>query len=180
MLKQPFTMRKTARSWLCLLLLLSMAASLFACATSSRFVNQVYRRGRIAYRVGSLPDSWRRIAAHGADLAFRRRDGGTIVASARCDDVEDVPLDVLTNHLLFEIVIHGEFTRTPFTLDGRAALRTRLEGELDGVPVALDLIVMKKDGCTYDLQLIAAPVQYARCQADFDAFVRGFAALSGT
>jgi hypothetical protein len=40
--------------------------------------------------------------------------------------------------------------------------------------VELDLVVLKKDGCTYDLQLIASASQLVRCQADFDRFVQGF------
>jgi hypothetical protein len=172
-------MRRTYLHRLPAALVLSLGISLCACAAPSRFVNQIYRRGDIAYRVGALPSAWQQVAGKGADLAFRRRDGGTIATSSQCLDVQDVPLDVLTNHLLFGVERQQERRRTPFTLDGRAALRTHLGGEVDGVPVELDLVVLKKDGCVYDLQLIAAVPQLARCQADFEAFMQGFGTLPG-
>jgi hypothetical protein len=172
-------MRRTRTYMLRASLLLSLAPLLCACAAPGRFVQQVYRRGDVAYRVGALPSTWKRIAAQGGDLAFRRRDGGTIATNSLCTGGEDVPLDVLTNHLLFGVESQQEHGRTSLTLDGRAALRTRLAGEVDGVPVALELVVLKKDGCTYDLQLIAAPAQLARCQADFDGFVQGFGTVPG-
>lgn len=160
------------------LLLLGLCAALCACASPGRFSDHIYRRGSVAYRVGSLPAAWQRASAKGADLAFRRREGGTIAASSVCSGREDVPLDVLTNHLLFGVEHQKERSRVLLTLDGRAALRTNLEGEVDGVAVELNLVVLKKDGCIYDLQLIATAKQLAGCQADFDAFVQGFGTLS--
>lgn len=156
-------------------LLLGILVALSACLSSSRTSSWSFRRGAVSYRVGALPPAWSRSAAHGADLAFHRRDGGTIAVSSHCSASEDVPLDVLTNHLLFGVGAQSEVSRTLFTLDGRAALRTRLGGEVDGVPVELELVVLKKDGCIYDLQLITAASQLSRCQADFDSFVQGFA-----
>lgn len=172
-------MRKTPRLTIPPLLAFGLAAWLSACASSGSFVNQIYRRADVAYRVGALSATWKRVSSKGADLAFRRRDGGTIAASSLCAGGEDVPLDVLTNHLLFGVESQQEHSRTSFTLDGRAALRTRLAGEVDGVPVELELVVLKKDGCTYDLQLIASAQQLARCQADFEAFVQGFGTVPG-
>ena len=170
-------MRSTRPLTLLELILLGSAIALSACAASGRFVDQIYRRAEVSYRVAPLPASWTRTSSKGADLAFRRAEGGTIAITSLCKGGEDVPLDVLTNHLLFGIEAQNEHGRTPFTLDGRAALRTRLGGEVDGVSMELDLVVMKKDGCTYDLQLIASPQQLPRCQADFDAFVQGFGTL---
>ena len=121
-------------------------------------------------RPATLGDEWRPVRAGG----FRHADGGTIAANKVCGDADDVPLDVLTNHLLFGVEHKREHARTPLTLAGRAALRTRLDATLDGVAVALDLVVLKKDGCTYDLMLIARPDALARRQPDFDRFVAGF------
>jgi len=167
----PFPLRPT--------LILALLACLGGCASSGSLVSSVYRRGEIAYRIGSLPAAWRPSSPHGADLAYRRSGGGIIAVSSSCNRTEDVPLDVLTNHLLFGVEAQVEHGRTAFTLDGRAALRTQLSGELDGVRVELELVVLKKDGCTYDLQLIAAPAIVAQCQPDFAAFVQGFATLTG-
>lgn len=123
-----------------------------------------------APRPASLGDGWQPVRSGG----FHHADGGTIATNKVCGEADDVPLDVLTNHLLFGVEHKQEHARTPFMLAGRAALRTRLDATLDGVAVALDLVVLKKDGCTFDLMLIARPDALARRQPDFDRFVAGF------
>ena len=135
--------------------------------------------GAPPYRVVSPSASWQRLPDAGDRVAFHHDGGGTIAANATCDKADDVPLDVLTNHLLFGIDDRREQTRTPITIDGRAALRTRLDGKLDGVPVALELVVLKKDGCTYDLLLIASPGAFAQREPEFTRFVAGFSQGSG-
>jgi hypothetical protein len=91
-----------------------------------------------------------------------------------CDAVvEDAPLDVLVNHVLLQLDSSAERERREVILDGRAARRVRLQARLDGVPVELDLVVLKKDGCVVDAQLIAsAAVVHAR-RADFERFLAG-------
>lgn len=145
------------------------------CALPGHFSGDTYRDGAIAFRIGVLPPGWRRVRVEGSQLAFHHGGGGTILANATCAPGDDVSLDVLTNHLLFGIADRREESRQRFALDGREALRTRLAGTLDGVPVALDLVVLKKDGCTYDLGLAAAPAVYPLRQADFERFFHGFA-----
>jgi hypothetical protein len=122
--------------------------------------------------VGQLSPEWKKVDAKG-DLTFRSERGGTIYANVECDKTDDAPLDVLTNHLLFGVDIKDE-RRKEITLAGRKALRTRVQGEVDGVPVHLDTVVLMKNGCTYDLALIAAPERFAEVEEEFDRFVAGF------
>jgi hypothetical protein len=155
----------------------ALGGLLLGCVSSS-FVDQQYRRGNIAFRVGSLPAPWVQAAVGHGNLSFRHPQGGTVVVNAQCPTRDDVPLDVLTNHLLFGIKTKKEISRTPLTLDGRAALDSLLIGELDGVPVELELVVLTKDGCTYDLQLIASPEVFAARQPDFVSFRNDFGTLT--
>ncbi|MFO0675060.1 MAG: hypothetical protein U0169_00870 [Polyangiaceae bacterium] len=85
-----------------------------------------------------------------------------------------MPLGALTNQLLL-----GTTERTPsleetVSLDGRDALHTRLVAKLDGVPMAYDVYVLKKDGCVYDLLHVARPSEDPRGTAAFETFVAGF------
>ena len=147
-----------------LVLLLAVAAS--GCAA------------QLKPRVGTLPPGWERVRDSGDAVAYHHAGGGTIVSAKSCSDGDDVPLDVLTTHLLLGIEGRVERDRRAFVLDGRAALRTRLDATLDGVPVALDLIVLKKDGCTVDLYLVAPRAAYDERRADFDRFVSGAVQVS--
>jgi hypothetical protein len=139
-----------------------------------RVTDESYQDGHTAYRVGALGEQWRRRDVGGGNLAFVHPAGGTIVANATCAGIKDLPLDVLTRQELFGVEQKQEKRREVVTLDGRAALRTQWTGTLDGVPVAMDLVVLKKDACTYDLALVSAEEVFPARDEDFWRFVTGF------
>jgi hypothetical protein len=112
----------------------------------------------------------------GSAVGFYNRDLGAVLeANATCrDDAEAAPLSALTRQLLIgytERSIHSEET---IALAGREALRTRLDAKLDGVPVSLDLVVLRRNGCIYDFSYAAAPERFAAGKGDFDRFFGGF------
>ncbi len=154
-------------------IILCLVPFALGCATS-RFEGDTYFGAHATYRVGRLSGEWRRSQVPGANLAFVSPWGGTIFVNATCTDLKDLSLDVLTNQELFGVERQRELRREVLTLDGRAALRTRLTGTLDGVPVAMELVVLKKDGCTYDFGLVAPMEVFAAREADFSALVSGF------
>ena len=59
-------------------------------------------------------------------------------------------------------------------MDGREALESRVEAKLDGVPVDLVLVVMKKDGCIYDFTYVSPPGRVDERKRDFDQLVKNF------
>jgi hypothetical protein len=83
------------------------------------------------------------------------------------------------NQSVFGVEHKHELEREVFTLDGRAAMRVRLTGALDGVAVGLDLVVLKKDDCVYDLELVAGERAFPESDQDFWRFVQGFQQLPG-
>jgi hypothetical protein len=133
--------------------------------------------GKVCYRVGPLPSSWELVQSDGAQAGFYSRASGAVIASnATCHDEGDAtPLESLTRHLLIGYTDHRVLAQKELMLDGRAALRTRVSAKLDGVPIELELYVLKRNGCTFDLSYAAPAGHDARGAADFAAFVRGFA-----
>lgn len=136
-----------------------------------------YRGKDAAYRVGALPSPWRKVGIGDVQLAFHHDRGGAIAAGGHCAQRDDAPLDVLVNHLVMGLSQRREISREPLVLDGRHALRAQLTGALDGVTVAMELVVLNKDGCTYDLQLVSDPAVFAARRQDFAGFLQGFAHL---
>src|SRR5439155_2962091 len=112
----------------------------------------------MCYRTGELP-GWQLIRHKGGEIAFFQEHFDAVAqANATCrDDAEAASLEVLMNHLLIgytEVQVHqNERVR----LDGREALHDLVEARLDGVPVLLDLYVLKRNGCIFDLSLAAPP-----------------------
>ncbi len=65
--------------------------------------------------------------------------------------------------------------RSSSSLDGREALRSRYLARLDGVPVELELVVLKKDNCVFDFTYVAPPgAGRSRAWPDFDTLLAGF------
>lgn len=153
-----------------LILLLSAGLTLISCV----------EHRQVKFELGVLPSAWRAVRSGRVERIFHNVAGGSIYANSSCNlSDSDAPLDVLTNHLLFELKDVEELARIPLVLAGRAALRTTLDAKLDGVEIALDLIVLKIDGCSVDLQLVAAPGTISARRADFEKFVYGFVFQSG-
>lgn len=157
--------------WLALALLLTSG-----CAGSSLH-SGIYTDAQARYRIGPLPSGFERVEVSDNDLAFYKRGQGTISVNATCTDYEDVPLTALVNHLLFETTERTFVIEETVTLDGRAARHALVRAELDGVPIELELYVMKKDGCVIDLSHIRAQEASAAAREAFRAFVMGFSLL---
>src|SRR3954453_21341009 len=116
-------------------------------------------QGKMCYRLGEPGPGWQEVHKEGAAVVFYNHALGAVLeANATCrDDAEAAPLASLTRQLLIgytERTVRGE---TTIALAGREALRTRVDAKLDGVPVSLDVVVLRRNGCIYDLSYAAPP-----------------------
>jgi hypothetical protein len=135
----------------------------------------LFARGAIRYRIGPLGPDWSRIGDQGGDLAFYNRAvRAGIVVQAECRRQDDAPLGVLAEDLLIGFGDVRVVEDTRVTLSNRVALHRVVEATLDGVPVGLDLYVLKRDGCAYTLVYTAPPDRFAKGEGDFVVFVAGF------
>lgn len=151
-----------------------------ACGGGPSFDGRVYHGGDLSFRVGPVPAEWRAIEATEALFAFRDdRARATIAVNGRCGkDADDVPLEALTQHLFLYFTDRAQAAQQRFQLDGRAALRTELSAQLDGVQKHFVVVVVKKDGCVYDFIQIADQPPSPAAREAFDGFVTGFATSS--
>jgi hypothetical protein len=157
---------------------LGLALCAAACGGSGAFHDRIFDDGVVRYRVGALVPGFERVDVGDNDLAWHDRDLGTISVNATCSDYDDVPTSALMNQLLFGTTERAFRLEETATLDGRAARHAIVDVEMDGVPVRLNVYLMRKDGCVYDLTHVGAPAQAARAQPLFDAFVHEFAVLA--
>jgi hypothetical protein len=166
-------MRRPTRSLL-------LAVALLGAGCSATLQGDTVEGKGFAFRVGAIPESWRRLDVSHATLAFRdERDGATVVVNARCGlDGEDVPLESLTKHLFLRFTEREIQDQRVLPFDHREAMRSVVTAKLDGVPMQFDVWVLKKDGCVYDFAYMAAPPRFPRGAEEFDRFVRGFSTVT--
>jgi len=156
---------------------LIIAATLSSCIKLPQtFQRLSYHEGRIRidkerfYRVGPLGPRWSLSKSTHPDVRFYHRDlGASIATSALCGtQFEDLPLPKLTQNLLADLAEVSIRRQTTLTLDGREALHTRASAKVDGVPVDLETVVVKKNGCQFDFMSVG------KTGEDFLKFYSGF------
>lgn len=155
-----------------------LAVLSIACATRPT-TTRTMCSGRECYDVGPLGPEWKVVTQKdGTAGFFNATNGGIIVSNATCrDDAEGAPLSSLTAHMLVGYTERHERSRELLSFGGREALRSVIEAKLDGVPVVLDLYVLKSNGCIFDLSYAAPPAGYESRLGDFRRFVEGFRQL---
>lgn len=155
------------------------AAALLACASAPKEGIHTFELEGARFTLGPLTSQWSGLRL-GKGLAFRRADpaGTVITVNATCNTETDAPLDVLTNHLLFGLTDREFADRSLIRFDGREAQRTTLTAKLDGVPVRMTTLVLKKNWCVYDLVYAAPPSSFERHLAEFEQLLAGFRTLS--
>jgi hypothetical protein len=141
----------------------------------------VYHGDELAFRVGEIPPSWKPLSVTSARLAFRDETGDfTVLVNGRCGkDGDDVPLLALTKHLFMNFTEPETTEQKIIPMDGREAMHTVMRAKLDGVPMAFDAYVLKKDGCVYDFVGISTPPSFQANRRAFENFVSGFHTLAG-
>ncbi|WP_255207963.1 MULTISPECIES: hypothetical protein [unclassified Myxococcus] len=139
------------------------------------FEDSVLTKPAVRYRIGELPAYWRQVRLEDNDLAFAEvGTGRALSVNATCKGHDDPSLQVLTRHLLAGFTDRREVSEQRIPMDGREALRSRYLAKLDGVPVQLELVVLKKDNCVFDFTYVAPPGLADERMADFDALLAGF------
>jgi hypothetical protein len=128
------------------------------------------------YSVASPTGDWSRVNPGGADKAwFHTELGASIYFDSNCmARFDDGRLQDLITHLTFGLAQDEPVREESMTLDGREALLRVYDGALDGVPVRVGAVVIKKDRCLYDGLYIAAPVNFEDGWGAFVEVVSGF------
>lgn len=146
-----------------------------------------YQEGRVLtkdgfYQVGELPPDWRRVKLDKAVVAFYHPQlKSTISTDSFCDQAyNDSSLENLTRHLLPGLQDTKVIEQEAMTLSDRGGLQTILSAKLDGVPVMLNLVVVKKDWCLFDFFLVSEQAYFAKASEDFEKFFRGFSFEKGS
>jgi hypothetical protein len=145
------------------------------CACRSGLQDGAFYKGPNRYNLGPQPTGFRRLDLRGNDLAFLAHGSPhSIAVNSTCDNYEDAPLEVLTNHLLMGFTDRVKVSQELGRMDGRESLHSHIRARMDGVPVELFLVVLKKNGCIYDFTYLAPVGRFDEHFQTFWAFIHPF------
>ena len=165
--------------------LVAALVALLGCAHSTKSTwNPAERQlcnSRLCYQVGPLDESWKLIAIKDGSLTFSNPALGAVIQSAvTCKETvtDAAPLSALMRHLLIGYTDRTVRSSEDEMLAGRAGFHQILDVHLDGVPIVLDLHVIRRDGCIFDLALAVPPNHYEKGAPAFVRFVAEFGSRS--
>lgn len=168
---------KTAALAVLSLSLLSGCVSLPRTFHAQTYRNQmVYIDTHHRYLVGALPIDWVYVPTKKPGILFKnRRNGATLMTEAICGAAfEDLPLSMLQQHLLAGLESLKKEKAVLIPLSDRKALLTEAHAALDGAPVRIYSVILKKNRCQFDFFAISIPEYAKEVAADFITFVKGF------
>lgn len=115
-------------------------------------------------------------AAH-VDQAWKNdKNGNSISYLSECSTVADPSLENIHRGLVSSIDNVAKVEKQVFQYNGREALRSTATGQVDGVSSKFDLVVFKKNGCTFILSYVATEANFDSNHKDFDKFLQNFKA----
>lgn len=144
----------------------------------ARVVQGMYLDSENRYQIRLPAAPWISISLDGAALAFRQPAlQAAIALNAECPSSEPGELPWVARHLFFGLREKRIQRRERVSLQGAEGVRTWLVAELDGAPVAVEGVTLRRGGCLYDFMYVAPPATFARGQSDFQTFVESWRPL---
>jgi hypothetical protein len=140
-------------------------------------MDSAYVNSTAGIRVPVPPAPWVPVALPEVEAAFRRPgSAATIAILSECQDSGRAPMRILARRLLFGLRSEV-LEQTPVSMDGAEALRTVARGSLDGRPVLVESLSVRRGHCVSDLVLAAPPGEFDSVRSDFDRMTAGLRAL---
>src|SRR3954469_947064 len=156
--------------------LLPLVLLSLGCTGHRQLSQGVFAKDGVRYRVGELSRSWRPLEVESNDLAYISKDSPhSLAVNSTCAPDGDASLEVLTAHLLMGFTRREPVSEAKHeSMDGRDSLRSHYKAELDGVPVEMMLVVLKKDGCVYDFTYLSPPGRFDEKRQSFERVLAEF------
>lgn len=146
---------------------------------SDELKGQVFQTDNTSYRIGTLPNSWKKNNIEGGDLAYSNTQfDATMTVNSTCNEKKkNYSLKALSESLLIGIRGKEALKREETIVDGQKALKIIYIGRLDNVPIKITTVVLKKGMCIYDFTYASSPEHFEIGIVDFNNFVSQFKAL---
>ncbi|MFH1654375.1 MAG: hypothetical protein ABIE74_10040 [Pseudomonadota bacterium] len=136
----------------------------------------VFLTGKVHYNVGELSKDWKKLKSRArAILFFNREFDASISTSGYCERGDSVrKLDQLAGELASSLKNRRTISEKYLSLDGKDAYSLETRGTLDDAPVYMNVVVVKKGGCSFNFLLIVSDGLSDKVKSDFAQFYGGF------
>lgn len=123
------------------------------------------------------PSPFKEIKMANVDKAWLSgKTANTISYFSECGNPADPSLETLETDALSAINDIDVLKSENVQYNGREARQTIVAGKLDGVPVKMSLLLLKKNGCNYTLSYGGTASQFLQEESLFENFKRNFKA----
>jgi hypothetical protein len=127
------------------------------------------------YKFQAPDSSFRKIANEQTDLAWQNeKTGNTIAILSECSETRDPSLSDLEGEMSQALNDPKLLKTQNITFEDRDALRSLIEGKVDGVTVDVDVLTFKKNSCSYTLTYVGRAQGFEKDHAVFENFLKGF------
>jgi len=116
-----------------------------------------------------------RIQNSSVDRAWQNStNGNTIGFLSECNSGIDLDLQVMTSEALHAMTRSEIVEQKELLFAERQGLRTVAIGDLDGVAVQMEILILKKNNCSFSLSYVGRRHHFAENRALFEQFLSGF------
>ncbi len=110
-----------------------------------------------------VDDSWR-----------EKQNGNTISVLSECHDSPNPSLEQIQSGVISEITDAQPLETEQITFNNRDAIHSIIDGNVDGIATRFELVIFKKDDCTFILTYAGVAKAFGNNQRDFERFVKEF------
>lgn len=127
------------------------------------------------YKYQAPDASFRKLDNEQTDLAWQNeKSGNTIAVLSECSETRDPSLQDLEAEMTQVLNDHKVIQSQPLTFEEREALRSLIEGKVDGISVSVDVLTFKKNSCSYTLTYMGRSQGFEKERKVFENFLKGF------
>ncbi|MCB0393413.1 MAG: hypothetical protein KDD25_02570 [Bdellovibrionales bacterium] len=158
-----------------LLQLVLLAAACTSCISLSVGGSKTKKSDKVKYLAPNK--DFTSTTVESADAAWiNKKRGTTISYQSACEESTEPSLDTIVGNAITDINEKEVLESTNFIFNDRKAFRSKVSGTVDGIPVHLDLVAFKKNGCSYLLTYVSLREHFNKDLNQFEKFVRSFKA----
>lgn len=156
------------------LILLSCLGLFLGCVSVNVGTEKPEKSNAVTFKEPLAP--FERLKESSADQGWKNpKTGNTISYLSECPGPGG-PLKDLAQELSGLLTSKQMVSQKEDFFNGREALRTQWSGKLEGIPMKLESVVFKKNGCAYTITYVGRSSKFEQEISFFETFLGGFQA----